>query len=325
MQDFLARERARWSTGGVDGTTVPIEAIADLVAAGGKRIRPAFCLTGYLLAGGAPDDPVIVDAAAAVEFLHAFALIHDDVLDNSPVRRGRPTVHAKYAAMHTTAGWRGESRRFGEGVAILAGDLAYTYADCLISDLPPEARAIWAELRTEMIIGQFVDVQAAAEFKVDPDLARWIAVCKSGRYTIHRPLQLGAAIAGRQDLAPAFEEYGVALGEAFQLRDDLIDSFGSSQDTGKPARLDFQAHKMTLLLALALGRDQRVRDLVAQEHWDAEKLSTLLIETGVRTDVEQRIDRLVEQATAAIDRAPVAQEWKQELTDMAFLVTHRDR
>lgn len=324
MRDFLARERAFWSSGGVDNTIVPIDAIADLVAAGGKRIRPAFCVTGYLLAGGAPDDPVIVDAAAAVEFLHAFALIHDDVLDDSAVRRGRPTVHAKYAALHSAAGWRGESRRFGEGVAILAGDLAYAFADCLAADLRADARAVWGELRTEMIIGQFVDVQAAAEFTVDTELARWIAVCKSGRYTIHRPLQLGAAVAGRRDLAPVFEEYGVALGEAFQLRDDLIDSFGSSDATGKPARLDFQRHKMTLLLALALERDERVRALVAQERWDAEKLSALLVETGVRAEVERRIDRLVEQAITAIDHAQVHEEWKQVLTDMAFLVAHRD-
>jgi geranylgeranyl diphosphate synthase, type I len=324
MHGFLAQQRERWSADKVTDTLVPIDAVAELLDAGGKRIRPAFCATGFLLAGGEPDDPVIVDASAAVEFLHAFALIHDDVLDDSPLRRGTPTVHTKYAALHASAGWRGESRRFGEGVAILAGDLAYVFADSLAADVPPVARQVWDELRAEMIIGQFVDVNAAAEFTVDPDLARWIAVCKSGRYTIHRPLLLGAAIAGRLDLSPAFEEYGVALGEAFQLRDDLIDGWGTSTTTGKPVNLDFDRHKMTLLLALALRRDDRVRELVTQDEWDSELLSALLIETGVRADVERRIDMLVEQACEAIDRAPVDEVWKAELASMAIQVTHRD-
>jgi geranylgeranyl diphosphate synthase type I len=325
MHGFLRQQRERWSADSVADTLVPIDAVAELLDAGGKRIRPAFCVTGFLLAGGSPDDPVIVDAAAAVEFLHAFALIHDDVLDDSPLRRGTPTVHTKYTELHASAGWRGESRRFGEGVAILAGDLAYVFADSLAAEIPPAARAVWDELRAEMIIGQFIDVKAAAEFTVDPDLARWIAVCKSGRYTIHRPLLLGAAIADRLDLAPAFEKYGVALGEAFQLRDDLIDGFGSSRAAGKPVGLDFDRHKMTLLLALALRRDDRVRDLVTQEEWDSELLSALLIETGVRADVELRIERLVDQACEAIDRAPVDEAWKAELASMAFQVTHRDR
>jgi geranylgeranyl diphosphate synthase type I len=254
-----------------------------------------------------------------------FALIHDDVVDNSPIRRGRPAVHTKYAKLHANAGWRGESRRFGESVAILAGDLAHVFADSLTTHLPADARAIWAELRAEMIIGQFIDIKAAAESEANADLARWIAVAKSGRYTIHRPLLLGATIGGRPDLAPVFEEYGVALGEAFQLRDDLIDSFGNSVATGKPVGLDFKQHKMTLLLALALQRDERVRDLVAKEPWDTQTLSGLLIETGVRVDVERRIDQLVDQACQAIDRAPVAMEWKKELAEMASLVAYRDR
>lgn len=325
MHDFLAHERTHWSSDVVDGTVIPIDTVADLVEAGGKRIRPAFCVTGFLLSGGDPDAQVIVDAAAAVEFLHVFALIHDDVIDDSPIRRGRPTVHAKYAKLHANAGWRGESRRFGEGVAILAGDLAHVFADRLTTDLSAEARVIWADLRAEMIIGQFVDVNAAAEFTVDTDLARWIAVSKSGRYTIHRPLLLGATIAGRPGLAPVFEEYGVALGEAFQLRDDLIDTFGDSEAAGKPVGLDFRQHKMTLLLALALQRDERVRGLVAKEPWDTEMLSGLLVETGVRMDVERRIGLLVHQACQAIERAPMAPTWKKELTEMAFLVAYRDR
>ncbi|GAA2102079.1 polyprenyl synthetase family protein [Actinomadura alba] len=330
LQDHLGRERAQWTSAptGQASAVVPIDAVADLVHAGGKRLRPAFCASGFLCAGGGPDDPVIVDAAAALELLHAFALIHDDVLDASPLRRGRPTVHERYAAEHRARGWRGESRRFGEGVAILAGDLAYVLADTLTADFTPPARELWGELRTEMIIGQFVDIRSAAAASADLPLARWIAVCKSGHYTIHRPLALGAALAGRPDLAPAFEEYGVALGEAFQLRDDLIDAFGTSESTGKPVGLDVDQHKMTPLIAVAVERDARVRALVAEGGdggWDAGRLRELLAETGVRAEIEAHIDRLVKRAHGAIARAPIGESWRRILTDMADRVAYRDR
>lgn len=324
---LVAAERERWRT--VDPrATLPIDAVARLLAAGGKRIRPAFCVSGYLAAGGDPGDPAVVDAAAALELLQAFALIHDDVLDDSPMRRGRPTVHRLFAAEHVARGWRGEPRRFGEGVAILAGDLAHIWADRLAAPLPPAAREVWADLRTEMVIGQTLDIAVEAEFVTDPALARWIAVQKSGAYTVHRPLLLGAALAGRVDLAPRFEEYGRALGEAFQLRDDLMDAFGDAAATGKPTGLDFAGQKMTLLLTLAVQRHERVRALVAgagPDGWDGAALREELIRAGGPAEVERHIDELVEQACAAIARAPLGPGWPEELAVLARQVAYRDR
>jgi geranylgeranyl diphosphate synthase type I len=271
---------------------------------------------------------MIVEVSAALELLHAFALLQDDVLDNSPLRRGATTVHVRCAEEHRLHGWRGEARRYGEGVAVLAGDLAFAYADRLMSGLPPRAREVWDELRTELIVGQYLDIAAAAEFLVDPGLCRWIALCKSGRYTIYRPLALGAAIAGRHDLIPVLAAYGLALGEAFQLRDDLIGAFGDSKLTGKPAGLDFDQQKMTLLLALAVRRDERVRRLVAaggEGSWDAAALRPLLIEIGVRDEVERSIAQLVERASAAIAEAAIDRRWREELASMALQVAYRDR
>lgn len=330
LRDHLGSERARWASAvtGPASAVVPVDAVADLVCAGGKRLRPAFCASGFLAAGGAPDDPLIVDAAAALELLHAFALIHDDILDDSPLRRGRPTVHERHAAEHRAQGWRGEARRFGEGVAILAGDLAYVLADTLTTDFPAPARKLWGELRSEMIVGQFVDIRAAAAASADLPLARWIAVCKSGHYSIHRPLSLGAALAGRPDLAPAFEEYGVALGEAFQIRDDLIDAFGAGDSSGKPVGLDVDQHKMTPLIAVAAERDERVRNLVeagADGDRDAARLRALLAEPGVRAEVEAHIDGLVERSRAAIARAPIGESWRRLLSEMTHRVAYRDR
>jgi geranylgeranyl diphosphate synthase type I len=325
LRDLFATETSRWSA--VDPRApVTIEAVAALVGAGGKRLRPAFCLNGFLAAGGdSAWEPVAVDAAAALELLHAFALLHDDVLDDSPLRRGEPTAHERHAAAHRAAGWAGEPRRFGEGVAILAGDLALTYADRLVSALPPVAREIWHELRTEMIIGQYLDIRVAAERIADPGLSRWIAVCKSGRYTVHRPLTLGAAIAGRLDLAPAFERYGTALGEAFQLRDDLIDAFGDSTVSGKPTGLDFAQQKMTLLVALAMPRDDRIPRLLAGQSVGGATLAQIITDLDVRGDVERSIDDLVKRAQAAIAAAPLDPGWRDELARVAVQVAYRQK
>ncbi|GAA0930256.1 polyprenyl synthetase family protein [Nonomuraea longicatena] len=324
LRSFLAAEATRWSRVDHRGEA-PVEAVSALVRAGGKRLRPAFCVTGFLAAGGDLGDPVIVGAAAGLELVHAGALIHDDVLDAADSRRGAPAVHTRHIAEHRARGWRGESRRYGEGVAILSGDLASVYAGELAGDLPPAARRVWNELVTEIAIGQYLDLAVAAESVIEPELSRWIAVCKSGRYSIHRPLLLGAAVAGRDDLAPEFAEYGEALGEAFQLRDDLIDAFGDSRAAGKPVGNDLDQHKMTLLLAWAAQRDEQVRSLLDEPEWDTVRIRARLAATGIGDQVERHIDDLVGRARDAIARAPVEAAWRTELAEMASEVAYRDR
>ncbi|MFF7451839.1 MULTISPECIES: polyprenyl synthetase family protein [unclassified Streptomyces] len=324
LVSFLAAERARYAE--VDErAVVAIDALSDLVEAGGKLVRPAFCIAGYLAAGGDRDDPGIIDAAAALELLHISALVHDDVLDDSRTRRGKPAVHVLHSTLHRSRGWQGESRRFGEGVALLVGDLALVYSDELMSGAPSGGLAEWHRLRSEVMIGQYMDVAAAAEFSVDPALSRLIALIKSGRYTIHRPLVVGASAAGRADLAPALAEYGEAVGEAFQLRDDLLDAFGDAAQTGKTAGLDFSQHKMTLLLGWAMQRDDRIRGLITEPGHTPDEVRARLLDTGVPDDVERHIAGLVEKGRAAIDDAPIAQEWRAELSNMALRVAYRNK
>ncbi|WP_419992750.1 polyprenyl synthetase family protein [Streptomyces boninensis] len=323
MNSLLESERSYWRS--VDHRAAqPVDAIAEFIGQGGKRLRPTFFLSGYLAAGGSPAEPVAVDAAGALELLQTFILIHDDIADNSPLRRGAPTVHEVFNAEHTRHGWRGETRRFGEGTAVLTGDLAFVYADRLAGRLPAAARSVWDELRAELVIGQHLDMAAAAEGVIDPRLSRWIAVQKSGRYTIHRPLVLGATLAGRPDMAAAFEGYGLALGEAFQLRDDLIDAYGSAEEAGKPTGQDIAEHKMTLLLALAAERDPRVAAHLQQaDEWDADLLRRLLDETGVRAIVERTIAGLVDKACASLDAAGLDEAWRQEFSGLATRVAYR--
>ncbi|WP_346779870.1 polyprenyl synthetase family protein [Streptomyces sp. S3(2020)] len=324
LTSFLAAERARYAE--VDErAVVAIDALSDLVEAGGKLVRPAFCLAGYLAAGGDAEDPGIVAAAAALELLHISALVHDDVLDDSRTRRGKPAVHLLHSTLHRSRGWQGESRRFGEGVALLVGDLALVYSDELMSHAPAAARPEWHHLRSEVMIGQYMDVAAAAEFSVDPALSRLIALIKSGRYTIHRPLVVGASAAGCADLAPALAEYGEAVGEAFQLRDDLLDAFGDSAQTGKTAGLDFSQHKMTLLLGWAMQRDAQIHGLITEPGHTPDEVRGRLLDTGVPEDVERHIADLVDKGCAAIADAPVDPVWRGELTNMALRVAYRNK
>ncbi|HET8931704.1 MAG TPA: polyprenyl synthetase family protein, partial [Acidimicrobiales bacterium] len=152
LRPFLAGEIDRWETFD-EALREPLEALRDLVMAHAKRIRPTFCHWGAVAAGGAGDDPLVTDAGAALELLQAFALIHDDVMDGSAVRRGRRTAHLTFADAHRDGGWKGEPRRYGEGVAILIGDLAHVYADQLIVNAPRDARAVWDALRIELNAG----------------------------------------------------------------------------------------------------------------------------------------------------------------------------
>ncbi|MEU8960041.1 polyprenyl synthetase family protein [Streptomyces sp. NPDC048518] len=322
LRAFLSAEHELWAA--VNERAVgAVDALSELVAAGGKRIRPAFCIAGYLAAGGEAHDGAVVAAAAALEMLHASALIHDDIIDASSHRRGLPTVHTRHSALHRHHRWQGESRRFGEGVALLVGDLALVYSEQLMAPVPAAAGAVWHRLRSELMIGQYMDMSAAAEFNVDPQLSRWIALAKSGHYTIHRPLALGAGAAGRPDLAPAFERYGEAVGEAFQLRDDLLDAFGDSAATGKPAGLDFSQHKMTLLLGWAMQRDPRIHHMITTPGHTPEEVRRRLLDTGVPDDVEKHIAALVDQGSTAIAGAPIAPVWREELTTMAERVAYR--
>ncbi|MFJ4651888.1 polyprenyl synthetase family protein [Nocardia sp. NPDC088792] len=325
--DFLEQEHARWSALDREAGAT-IETIAALMRSGGKRIRPEFCLSGFLAAGGDPHDESIIAAAVAVELLHTSALIHDDVFDESAIRRGAPAAHVKYATRHRDNDWRGDADRFGESVAILAGDLALGYADAFLAEAAgarPSVLAAWSEMRTELQIGQHLDVVAAARFTGDPKLSRTIAQLKSGNYTIHRPLLIGAILAGRPDLAAAFETYGLAVGEAFQLRDDLLDMFGDTDTLGKPAQLDLERHKMTLLLSLAIERDPAVRELVERPEAEADGLQRSLLASEMAAEVEKHIAGLVVAGGTALADAELEPGWRAELIALAHSVAYRDK
>ncbi len=328
---FLDGEIERWS--GFDAALRdPLEALRGLVMAHAKRIRPTFCHWGSIAAGGSELDPLVTDAGAALELLQAFALIHDDVMDGSAVRRGRRTAHLTFADAHRAGEWNGEPRRYGEGVAILIGDLAHVYADQLIVDAPRAARAVWDTLRIELNSGQYLDLHGTACGESDPTKTRRIARYKSGKYTVERPLHLGAAIAGGLDrLGAVLSAYGEPLGEAFQLRDDLLGAFGETAHTGKPVGDDLREGKPTTLLAEGLARAGRhAREVLegagASDLDDAgvARIQETLVAVGARAAIESRVDELAAEATAALDPQRLDREVVEALTELAWYVAHRD-
>jgi len=316
----------------------PMAAMHRLVMSGGKRLRPAFCHWGFVGAGGDSDDPAVVDAGAALELLHTFALIHDDVMDDSDLRRGQDTVHRSFELRHAAEGWRGEGRRFGEGVAILVGDLAFVYADQLLGDVPPSAWRVFTDLRLEVNVGQYLDLLGTArggraQGDGGVEQARRIGQYKSGKYTIERPLHLGAALAGRLgDLEGPLSAYGAPLGEAFQLRDDLLGAFGDSSVTGKPVGDDLREGRPTALYAYAAGSAEGASAKLLADRFGAPDLSEtevaelqdVLEQTGARRKVETAVDRLVAEALTAIDLAPITGEARAELGELASFVAARD-
>jgi geranylgeranyl diphosphate synthase type I len=331
---LLEQERARWEQ--VDPALVgPIEALRSFVAGGGKRLRPAFCHCAFVGAGGDPDDPLVIDAAAALELVHTFALIHDDVMDGSDMRRGSDAVHRHFVREHVNARWRGEPRRFGEGMAILVGDFACVYADVLIRGAPPDAVAIYDELRIELCVGQSLDLVGTARATADPVAARRIATYKSGKYTVERPLHLGAALAGRLDaLAQPLSDVGLPLGEAFQLRDDVLGVFGDEDVTGKPVGDDLREGKLTPLVAIAterVGDDPDDAVLLARlgapdlDPLEVRALQELFVRSGALAKVERAIERLVGEARAALARTDLIGDARERLDDLATYIAWRDR
>jgi len=333
LDAVLAPELERWQTLDAD-LGEPMAEIRRLVLLGGKRLRPAFCHWGYVGVGGDPSDPIVADAGAAFELMHAFALFHDDVMDDAASRRGEPTTHTVFAQHHAEHGWAGEARRFGEGVAILIGDLAFVYSDRFLAGANATAWSIWNELRIELNVGQVLDILGSVRGVRDVEQAERICRYKSGKYTIERPLHLGAALAAPdrfEELAPGLSAYGLPLGDAFQMRDDVMGAFGDADATGKPVGGDLREGKPTPLLARARAASSAVElavlDRVGQSDLDDDdiaEIQAVIVETGALGDLESTITRLTDEALGVVGGLDLHGAARDELVALALYVSQRD-
>jgi geranylgeranyl diphosphate synthase type I len=315
-----------------------MDSVSDLLR-GGKRLRAAFCYWGWRGAGG-PDIAGALSVAASLEVFQAAALIHDDVMDSSDTRRGMPSVHRRFASLHRGNGWLGSPESFGVAGAVLAGDLCLSWCDEMYAGagLAPEllarGRPVFDRMRTELMCGQYLDMLEQVRATTSVEQARHVIRYKSANYTVAQPLLLGGAIAD----APAtllgdYDDYGLALGEAFQLRDDVLGVFGNPAATGKPAGDDLREGKRTVLVASAMetaspAQAAEIRRSLGDPHLDADgvaRLRTLMVETGALVAVERLITSLCESALATLATADVEPEARSVLERLVVAATARDQ
>jgi geranylgeranyl diphosphate synthase, type I len=338
--------------GAMAGELTGVHRVARELLGGGKRLRPAFCVWGYVAAAGLPREPALLRAAASLDLLHVSALVHDDVMDASDVRRGRPAAHRQFEALHSAAGWLGDPATFGRAGAILLGDLLVMWSVEMLQRAGlaqyqlAAALPLLEAMRTEVTCGQYLDVLAQAQplrrarggtvdDAADPALtaAGRVVEYKSARYTVQRPCQIGAALGGADPaLLAALAGYGSPLGRAFQFRDDILGVFGDPAVTGKPIGDDLREGKRTVLVAHAYAASSSagqhlMRRLLGDPTLDATGVAALqevIPESGARQAVETMIDRAHGDALGALARANVTTEGRTALTALATAAVRRD-
>jgi geranylgeranyl diphosphate synthase type I len=352
IQQFLEAQQPMLDEMGAE--LMPVRQLATSLLTGGKRLRPAFAIWAYVAVRGLPEEELrpLLAAAASLEMLHVSALVHDDVMDSSDLRRGEPAAHRQFEALHVDARWLGDPAAFGRAGAILLGDLLLMWSVQMLqrSGLPEEtlqrALPILETMRTEVTCGQYLDVVAQAhplrrpaeagdraEIEVALDEASRVVEYKSARYTVQRPCQMGAALGGGdQRLHLALGAYGSPLGRAFQYRDDLLGVFGDPALTGKPSGDDLREGKRTVLVAHAYahasdsGRELLVRRL-GDPLLDAAGVAALqqvIDESGARESVEAMIDDCYGLAIRALDGGDVTAEGRTALAALAEAAVRRE-
>lgn len=325
---FLDRRRRAAIRIDAEFTAEVVERLESFVLDGGKRIRPTFAWWGWRAAGGCEHGAAAttaLQAASALELIQACALIQDDVMDGSDVRRGRPAIHVAFADAHRDGGWPGDPHQYGRSAAVLAGDLALVWADDMLADALKKDPAAWTRahepwhaMRTEMIAGQFLDVRAQARADEAESTALRVNRLKTAAYSVERPLHFGAALADEDGrLVGTLREYGAAVGSAFQLRDDLLDLYGDPAQTGKPLGGDLREGKRTLLLAVGLREARQRGDPEALEtltaatgspgltERDVREIADLLHDLGAKDAVLNRLHEHLDDAVYRISEAPI--------------------
>ncbi|MFC0863211.1 polyprenyl synthetase family protein [Sphaerimonospora cavernae] len=331
--------------------------LRTFILGGGKRVRPLLCYWGWRGAGGG-DHEQIITVGAALELCHSGLLIHDDIMDGSELRRGRPALHRSLAGLrpapdrdphpdlhrdsHRGADVSGEPAgpSFGQAAAILLGTLTLAWSDELLSGCGAEpsrlraAHALFDRLRTEVIAGQYLDILAQSRGPATVEEALTVVRYKTAKYTVERPLQIGGALAGAApSLLDLYSRFGLPLGEAFQLRDDVLGMFGDPAETGKPVLDDLREGKHTILMAHARQRASG-SDALHLSTWHgnpqlteerAAELRQIVIDTGALAHVETMIGERAGEALRVLAAAPIEPYVKEGLAALTDRLVHRSR
>jgi geranylgeranyl diphosphate synthase type I len=341
LQDFLT-EQSEYFTAIAPELNPAATSLTAFVINGGKRFRPLFAAVGAMGAGSQLSDAEI-RAFASLELLQACALVHDDLMDASDTRRGEPAIHKLFESMHESEKFYGKASQFGLSASVLIGDLALIWSDQMLNSSGIKSESLLAalnvhdEMRVELIAGQYLDVFEQARGTQSVAQALNIARYKSAKYTIERPLHLGAAIAipdaaKRAQIISIYSEFGLPLGEAFQLRDDLLGVFGDPKVTGKPAGDDLREGKRTVLMAMTHDRISGPAEAEFLKEFGNHdisesaiaRLQEIISETGAAMHVEDLIEELTSTALEALNRDEIVPQARELLTEMAIIATKRN-
>ncbi|MEQ1736063.1 MAG: polyprenyl synthetase family protein [Rhodoglobus sp.] len=357
IDDFIAEQRT-----GLVAIGPELAQVTDLAhdfLHGGKRFRGLFCYWGWNAVAGtasefdplpaeepSADLPGVVLAAAALEVFHAAALVHDDIMDNSDTRRGAPAAHRRFQSIHAAGRWVGSPEAFGSSAALLLGDLLLSWSDDLfdrgtdaIADSAAglAARSEFSRMRTEVTVGQYLDILEENAWATYPEStalsrAHRVIVHKSAKYSVEAPLAIGATLGGGSlGQVAALRAFGLPLGVAYQLRDDLLGVFGDPEVTGKPAGDDLTEGKRTVLIALARPKlptaaRNLIDELLGDPSLDRQQIDiirTAIRDSGAVDEIEGIIEHNVQLACAAIENAPIAEAARRELLQLADSATRR--
>jgi geranylgeranyl diphosphate synthase type I len=332
----------------IAGDLAPLAEFSRQFLSGGKRFRAQFAYWGWRAAGGEDDShamETIVQVASSLELFQAAALVHDDIIDSSDMRRGAPSAHKRFETFHRESGFTGSPEEFGRAAAILLGDLLLGWSDEFLDDALESAtaqvrrgvRRQFNRMRTDVMAGQYLDILEERAWLRMPEAellerAQRVIVYKSAKYSVEAPLLIGAALAeARPAQLETLSAFGLPLGIAYQLRDDLLGVFGDSAVTGKPSGDDLREGKRTVLIAVARrslpASARRVLDeLLGDPALSADQVGTLqrtILECGAVDEVEGMIDRHVERANGALDEAALDGAAVEHLRSMTRRVTER--
>lgn len=337
LGQFLDREGTYLNSISADLSPVS-ESLSSFLLDSGKRLRPLFAYAGITAAGGLLEKSS-TRAITALELLQACALIHDDLMDGSDVRRGKPSIHRHFESIHLHDQLDGFAPQYGLSAAVLLGDLALVWSDQMLNSAGLSAEQysritpLYNEMRVELMAGQFLDIHEQTQRKTSTERSMKIARYKSGKYTIERPLHIGAALSQNptEQVYAALSAYGLPLGEAFQLRDDLLGVFGDPAITGKPAGDDLREGKRTVLIAMtherqSVSQEETCKELFGSPNLDSQGVATLqeIIEsTGARAQLESMIDELTTASLAAAESSLFTNDGKALLVELANIATKR--
>ncbi len=359
LDNFCIKQRNDFEAISTD--LIPVVDYTQSLLQGGKRFRALFCYWAWRASLSESSyhqseqevnesEQAIAGIAASLEMFHAAALVHDDLLDQSDTRRGAPAIHKRFESLHQEKQWAGAPERFGVAGSVLVGDLMLGWSSEIFGnallhspnrEIESACRDEFSLMRVEVMAGQYLDVleeNAATTRPVKEGVGRAekVILYKTAKYSIEAPLRIGAAFAGAdQSTLNVFTQFGIPLGIAFQLRDDILGVFGDPSVTGKPAGDDLREGKRTVLVALtkeALTEQSpsmanSFEELLTSRELDAQQIAfmqKLIQESGALEKTERMITELADRSLDSLESSSLEETAKSALMALALKVINRD-